>query len=126
MVKTVTRTISIETDKGIYEASFNASNPRGFEEIQKAINTELADRQFAVALASKDKDAAALFFLAKQSEHAQAYINAIHTALGDEEFAKMEWVLLNAEISALPQVASAILEEYSRYFKEKLKEGFEL
>ena len=126
MHRTFTKTISIETDQGNYEVSFNPSVPRGYLELKEVVEKHITDFEFCRIMAASDKKNAAVYWISKQVENAEKFISAIHIAIGDQEYAKVEWLLQNISIDSLSEIAAAIMNKYTEYYQEKLKEGFEV
>ena len=125
MITTHIKTISIQTDIGNYDVHFNPSVPAGWEAIQSAIAKHYKDGDMARAVAQKDKDAGAVYWIQKQAENAEAFIDAIRKSIGDEEFGKVKEILRLIDISDLLQICMSIMASYTEYYQKMLKEGLE-
>lgn len=128
MYKTHRKTITIATDEGNHDLTFNPTIPRGWTALANVVSEHIRGIDLARAMAKEDKQAAAVHWIARQAELADMYIDAIGVAVDKDSFGKCHDILRHVDISALASIASAIIGEYTRYHKEAIreaKEGFE-
>lgn len=125
MINTHYKTIFIETDMGNWEVTFNPTVPHGYDALSKAIAKHIADNEFCKLMAKKNKREASIFWLQKQSEDAEGYIDAIKMALDEAEYNKIADTLRHIDITSLASISNAILDSYIGYYKQKMKEGLE-
>lgn len=124
-IETYRTTITIETESTTRQISINTSIARGWRELQTAVAKEQQDVKDISKAAKIDRVSAAGLYITREAENARAYIDAIQAALTASEWAKIEDITPYMDIDGLRAIALEILQRYTAYYENRLKEQVE-
>lgn len=121
-IETYKTAIVLKINDSEIELNINTSLARGWKDLQAVIAKEMEDGEQAKKVLQADKKAGAGYFITKEVENAQLYIEAIQTALNPSEFEKIADFIEYLDIRALRQIAIEIINRYTAYYDKRVKE----
>ena len=121
-IETYRTTIVLQINDAEIELNINTSLARGWKELQDVIAKEMADGEQVKQVLQVDQKAGAGLFITKEAENAKLYIDAIQTALTPTEYSKIADIIEYMDIRALRQIAIEIINRYTAYYDERVKE----
>lgn len=121
-IETYKTTIELKVNDNEIDINVNTSLARGWKELQDVIAKEMADSEEVKAVLKVDQKAGAALFISREAENARLYIEAIQTALNPSEYAKIADIVEYLDIRGLRQIAVEIINRYTAYYEERVKE----
>lgn len=121
-VETYKTTLVIKVNEEEIELNINTSIARGWRELQDAIAKEVQESEEIKKALEKDPTAGAALFITREAENARLYIDAIRLSLASSEYEKISGIIEYLDIRGLRAIAVEIINRYTAYYDERVKE----
>lgn len=125
MIEIHRKEIVLDTDEGEIRLLFCPQQPRGYTELMKAIGAFEKMRERALELSKGDQRLAAAFAIDGEMRSLEQMKEALRTALAPAEWEKISPIVDFVDIRGMLSIVTAILNEYVRYYEDRLKKGME-